>query len=135
VKAAVERVFILPLAIRAHLENGHGGEGAVIGDVLDDSEAWAATGTVGERIMETAVARGKDIVQARLTGGYVGRDELVLAGCGNAMADLKTFIPGRRVEADGYIFYPCQRRGFILQFRNKEIEGLSISLDLDLYIL
>ena len=78
-KAAVQRVFVLPLAIRAHLENGHGGQRAVIGNILDDGEARAAVGAVGERIVVAAVAVCKDIVEAGLAGGYIGRDELVLA--------------------------------------------------------
>ena len=55
VEAAVGGVGVLRRAGRAHGEAGHGGGGAVVGDVLDDGVARAAVGAVGEGIAEAAV--------------------------------------------------------------------------------
>ena len=47
--------MILCVARRAHPELGHGGEAAVIGDVLNNGVARAAMGAIGERVAQAAV--------------------------------------------------------------------------------
>jgi len=57
VKPAVGGIVVFGLAGGAHGERSHGGAGAVVGNVTNDGEAWAAVGTVDEGIAEAAVAR------------------------------------------------------------------------------
>jgi hypothetical protein len=123
------------LAIRAHLEKRHGGEGPVIRDVLDDGEARTAVRAIGKWVMEAAVALCKNIFKAGFAGGYIGRDELVLARLSHAVPYLEPLVAGRRVKTDRYPLYPCQRRGFLLQFGNKKVEDFAIALNFDLYVL
>jgi hypothetical protein len=80
VKAPVRRVIIFPLAVRAHGEDAHGGVGPVVRDVGDDGEAGAAVGAVDEGIAVAAVGRVEKLPQAVWAGGYIRRDEQVLAG-------------------------------------------------------
>ncbi len=100
VEAAVQRVFVFPLAVGAHLEDAHGGQRPVVGDVLDDGEARAAVGAVGEGIAVAAVALGENFLQAGAAGGDIRRDELVFARLGYAVADFKALVAGGLIEAD-----------------------------------
>ena len=90
VKAPVERVVVLALAVGAHGKGRMVVSGPVVGDVADDGEARPAVGAVGEGIAVAAVGGVEQLAQAVGAGGDVGRDELVAARLGHAVADLET---------------------------------------------
>ena len=71
VKPPVQRVFVLPPAVGAHPEGGHGRLLAVVRDVADDRVARAAVRAVGEGVEEPAVLRIEDVVEAVVTRGQV----------------------------------------------------------------
>src|SRR5581483_7082819 len=74
-KASIERIFILRLAERAEWEVAHSGLVAVVGNILDNGEAWPTVGAVNEGIAIPSVSRIKEFVQAVTTGGCIRRDE------------------------------------------------------------
>ena len=88
VEAAVTRVVVLPLAVGAHGEGGHGGQGPVVGHVLDDGVARAAVGAVDEGIAKAAVARVAHFGQAGLAHRGVRADQGP-AGAGPGGANLE----------------------------------------------
>ena len=61
-KAPVQRIIVLRLTCRAHGEDAHGGLVAVIGDILDYSEARATVGAVDERIAVAPVSGIKEFM-------------------------------------------------------------------------
>jgi hypothetical protein len=71
VKTPVQGVIVLSLAFRAHLEATHGGLRAVVGDILNDSEAGPAVGAVSKGIVVASIDGGEDFLLAGLTGGDV----------------------------------------------------------------
>ncbi len=87
VEAAVEGIVVFSLAGGAHGEVGHGGEGAVVGDVFDDGVTRAAVGAVGERVAVAPVGRVEDFGQTVGADADVGGDEGVGAGLGLAVDD------------------------------------------------
>ena len=73
----------------------HGGQRAVIGYVLDDSEPGSTVGAVGKWIMMTPVAWLKYIFAAGVTGCQVRGNELVftVAGVTEPEAGLTVQLP------------------------------------------
>ena len=76
--APVFNVSILRLALWAHGERTHRGEGAVIGDISDDCKPRAAVGTVEEGIPVAPVTGISQLPQAILTDAHVGADQGVV---------------------------------------------------------
>ena len=118
----VGRVGVFGPAIGAHLERRHRGLGPVVGQPLDDREARAAMGTIGERIPEAARRRIADLGEAGGTGRGIGSDPGFGPG-GPAGGDLEArrqFFgrPGRRLHR----IDPRQRRRFPGQRRLKPVE-------------
>ncbi len=68
----------------------HGRVGPVVGQCLDDAEAGAAVGAVGEGVAVATVGRVEHFCQAVGTGGDIGEDEDGLAALVVGMADLET---------------------------------------------
>ena len=89
VEAAVARVVVFGLALRAHRERLHRGVRAVVGQGLDDAEARAAVGAVGERIAVAAVFGIEDFAQAIRARGDVRQNERGFVAAGFAGADFK----------------------------------------------
>src|SRR5262249_38026161 len=75
VETAIQRVFVLLDAFRAHHELLHGRVGPVIGQRLDDRKARAAVRAVGERVAMAAVIRIGNVVQAIRANGEVGQSQ------------------------------------------------------------
>ena len=77
VKAPVAGVLVLLAAGRAEREAPHRRALTVVGQVLDDREARAAVGAVGERIVVAPVGRVQHLAPAVRAGGDVRRHQLV----------------------------------------------------------
>ena len=133
VKAPIQRVVVLRLALRAHDEVPHGGQRAVVGNVGDDSEARAAIGAIGERVTVTAVGRVQQFAQAIGAGGDVGRDELVAPLLRHTVANLEGRGADRRHIGDLDAFYTRQGRRFPLQITHKRRQRGCRAFDLDLH--
>jgi hypothetical protein len=71
-EAPVEWIFVLGLTVGAHWENAHGRLVAIIGNILDDREAWATVGAIDEGIAIAPVGWIKEFAQAIITGSGVG---------------------------------------------------------------
>ena len=63
-EAPVCRILVLRLAVAAHRELVHGSLRTVVGDVLNDGEAWPAVGAVDERIAVAPVLGVEQLIQA-----------------------------------------------------------------------
>ncbi len=131
VEAAVGGVVVLFLAGRAHLEDTHGGVGAVVGYIGDDGEARAAVGAVGEGVAVAAVGGVEDFPQAVGAGGDVRRDELVFTRLGDALAYLEPVIAGRLTGCDGNILDVRHGRGIMFQVMAEALDGGRLTLYLD----
>ncbi len=81
-KAAVERIVVLSSTGRAQREVAHCGFVAVVGHILHDRKARPAVRAVGEGIGEAPIGRVKDLTQAIVAGGGVGRDQCAMRGAG-----------------------------------------------------
>ena len=89
VEAPVERVSRIRGGSWAERETRHGCRRAVIGNVFDDREAWAAVGTVDERVQVAAVMRVEELALAVSANGYVGADGLEGACNSGRLTDFK----------------------------------------------
>ena len=67
-ETSVSRIFIFMLTFRTHLETAHGGQWAVIGNVIDDGETRSTVGAVGECISISSVGFIEDLFSAFGTG-------------------------------------------------------------------
>src|SRR5208283_2474868 len=95
VKAAVARVVVFRLALRAHCELFHRCVRAVVGQGLDDAEAWAAIRAIDERITMATVPGIENFTKTIRTGGDVRQHERGLVAAGFAGADFKILEAGR----------------------------------------
>jgi hypothetical protein len=118
VEAAIERVVILSLALRAHDEALHRGVGAVVGQRFDDAEARAAIGAVGERVAVAPVVRVEDFGQAIGAGRNVREHESGFGAAGFARANFKSGITDR-VEPGSFEALDGTARG-LLRFESEE---------------
>ena len=73
VEASIQGVLVLGPARVAHREVLHGRVGPVVGQALNDAEARAAVGAVGERVEVATVGGVEQLMQAIGAGGYVGQ--------------------------------------------------------------
>ena len=101
VEAAVARVVVFGPALRAHRERFHRGVRAVVGQGLDDAEARATVGAVGERIAMAAVIGIEDFAQAIQARGNVRQHQRGLVAAGFAGTDFKCRVAGG-VEPRGF---------------------------------
>jgi len=137
VKAAVARVVVFLLAVRAHGKDAHGRVGPVVGNVGDDGKARAAVGAVDERIAIATIAGVEQLSQAVRADGDVGRDGLKLARLGLRVADGEPIRVGklhiaRRDPADGHLLDAGQRGSFRLKERGELVQNLAGADGLDL---
>ncbi len=86
-KAPVGRVFVFRAAGRAQREAPHGGALPVVGQVLDDREARAAVGAVGEGVLVAPVPRVEELGAAVVAGRDVRGDQLIGVGVDGAVQD------------------------------------------------
>ena len=93
-EAAVARVVVFGLALRAHRERLHRGVRAVVGQGFDDAETRAAVGAVGEWITMAAVLGIEDFAQAIRAGGDVRKHQRGFVPAGFAGADFKCRVTG-----------------------------------------
>ena len=95
---------------------------AVVGQLLDDAEARAAVGAVGERVAEAAIARGKDIDQALLTGRDVGQDERGLGAFVLALADDEAGVANAS-RNENSMLWMIARGGFSRSRRRRKLRS------------
>ena len=88
------RFIVFVPAFRAHRECLHRGVRAVVGQGLDDAEARAAVGAVGERITVAAIFGIEDFAQAIRAGGDVRQNERGFAAADFAGANFKCRVAG-----------------------------------------
>jgi hypothetical protein len=100
-KPAIEGILIFSLACRAHLERGHGGQGTIIRDILNDRKSGTAIGAVGKGITVPPISRVKEFGAAWPAGRDIRRDQDIPRLC-LAFADFK---PGESVEGNGMTLY------------------------------
>ncbi len=137
-ETAVAGVVEFGLAQRTEWEAVHGSVGAVVREGLDDAEAWAAMGAIGEGIAETAIGRIEDFAQAigtggdvgqhesgRLTGGVAGADDKALAAEGiepgsfEALDGTEGRLPGFEAKQES-----IERAGVALGFEEDALWGI-----------
>ena len=101
-KAPVGRVLVLPAAVGAQGEAGHGRARPVVGHGVHDGEAGTARGAVQERVAEPAVGRIVQLAEAVRTGGRVRRHHREPGPTHGAAPDRKPGFSGRcpRLTAD-----------------------------------
>ena len=72
-EAAIERIGILGGALLAHGERRHGGGSAVVGQVVNNGEAWPTIRAVDKRVTVATVVRVEQLGHAVIAGGKLGR--------------------------------------------------------------
>jgi hypothetical protein len=99
VEAAIDGIFVFAAAVRAHGKSGHGGGGAIVGDVADDAETGAAVGAVYQAVAEATVSSGGHFTKAvGADGGIDGYAGVpVISGLG-AGSDLEGRFAGDDFE-------------------------------------
>ena len=90
VKAPIQGIVILGLALGAHGKSGHRGLWPVVGNAARDSEARTAVRAIQKRIPIAPIRRVEQFAQAIGTGGGV---------CGNAGADPAKHLAGHDPKA------------------------------------
>ena len=134
VEAAVGGVGVFGGAGGAHGEGGHGGEWAVVGDALDDGEAWAAVGAVDEAVGVAAVGGVEEFAEAVGADGGVGRHR---GGSGGTEFRIQNFEfrifwdldCGDGFLRDGFDF--CEGREFGLEAVGEAGDGFGWALEFD----
>src|SRR3990172_4585079 len=93
-KPAIQRIFIFGPTRVAHRKISHGGLGAVVRDVFDDSEARPAVCAVDEGIVKTTIAWIKQLTKAIVTSCYIRRDRNELLTRSGALDHAKVVVVG-----------------------------------------
>ena len=104
---------ILAVAGRTHREGGHGGLGAVIGDILDDGKARAAIGAVDKGVAIAPVLMVEELVETIIAESDIRRDQGKALLAARALAYLKPSIARRRKIVYGGLLHDGEhgRRG------------------------
>jgi hypothetical protein len=132
VKAAIARVVVLSLAVRAHRKDAHRGVRPVVRHVGDNGKARAAVRAIGERVPIAAVGGIQKLAQAVRARGGVRRNERVAPFLAFGMADLEATVAMQRRLAYLDPLDARQWRCFCTQGSAKGGDGLCRPLDLDL---
>ena len=74
-KPPVSWVLVLFLAETAQRKLAHGGVFSVVGQALDDREAWTTIGAGNKEVLEPWVFGVAEFVEALVADGDVGRDD------------------------------------------------------------
>ena len=123
VKAAVARVVVFGLALRAHREFLHRSVRAVVRQGFDDAEARAAIRAIRERIAVAAVFRIENFAQAIGTGGDVRQHQRGFAAAGFTCADFK-LLETDGVEPRGFEALNETARGFSVSSRSRNFSSV-----------
>ena len=130
VKAAIDGIVVLGSAALAHLEAGHRGQRAVVGDAAHDREARAAVGAVGERVAVAAVGGIEDLGQAFGARGVVGRHQRLGRAPVLGLEDPEAALARRRRRFDPDGLDRRERRGLRAQPAEQLLDRLRWPLDL-----
>jgi hypothetical protein len=76
-ESTVVGTFILTQTAIAHLETAHGGEGSIIGKILNDTVARTTICAVQKWIQITAITLIKQLAEAIIANGNIRRDKRV----------------------------------------------------------
>lgn len=131
VEAAVRGVFVFAAAGGAHGKASHSGEGAIVGNVVNDAVARAAVGAVGEGVVVAAAVGVASFGEAVVAGGDVGGDE-GKGGAGRvAFADGEGCVAGGRDIGAEDFGDADERRGFGAQGGEEGIDRGRRAFNLD----
>ncbi len=108
----VPRVVVFSLTRRTHAEASHGGLVAVIGDIFDDSVAWAAVGAVDKGIAVTAIEGITELMKAVGTGADIGSDQRGARVLPSALDDMETIEGTKGPFRNLDLYDPGKRRRF-----------------------
>jgi len=89
VEPPVGWVVIFMLTFWTHAELGHGGFRPIVRDILDDGKPGPAVRAVGKRVSIPAILGVENLLLARLAGGDVRRNKLVLSRLFHTFPDFK----------------------------------------------
>ena len=133
VEPPVGRIGVLGRTGRAHVEAGHAGPRAVVGQVLDDRPARPAVGAIGEGIAEPPLARRVNLLAALGAGRQVGGNRRPGRSLVRAAANLErrraVRLPGLRTDVQGVDLRLGRRRA--AQQVQELIQCGGLPLDLD----
>jgi len=135
VEAAIQRVVILLLALGTHLEATHCGLGSVIRYVLNYGKAGSTVGAVSEGVEVTSVAGCQHFLEAGGTSGNIGGNELIFTSFGDAFSNLETLVANSRLTGSSDILNTGSRGSQRLQVSQKVVQGNSLTLHFNLYVL
>jgi hypothetical protein len=128
-EAAVRGIIVLSLALATHDKVAHGGQRAIVGDVLNDSEARAAICAVDEGVAKAPILRVKQLLQAVVANTDVWGDQGVRSGLARAVNDPEpdVVLDGDLVLGDA--FNVGQRWSLGGQFSLKFVQSAGRSLN------
>ncbi|MBA7693702.1 hypothetical protein ES703_102291 [subsurface metagenome] len=133
-KTPVQRVVVLPLATRAHLEFTHRCLGTIVGNILNDGKSGPAVSAVGKSVTKAAVGGGKNLFFTVGAGGDIGRNQLVVPLAAQALPNPEIAIAPGGGKADFDIFDARHGRGFGLKVFQETVKPGLVPLHLDLHI-
>ena len=131
VVAAVRGVGVLPRAVLAHLEPGHGGGRAVVGQVEGDGQPRAAVGAGDERVAVAAVRGVPQLAQAVVADGGVGWHHRPRTRRRGRRGDGERALARGGEVRGGHGHDPRHRRRLRLQHAAELLDGGPGSFDLD----
>ena len=131
VEAAVERVLVLGPAALAHVEGGHRGQRAVVGDAGDDRKAGPAVGAVREGVAMAPVGGIEDLGEALGAGGEVRGDEGLRGSPSPRLEDPELALAPRRRGLHRHRLDRRQRRRVGAQPREQLVDRGGRALDLE----
>jgi hypothetical protein len=92
VEAPILRIEVLLFTLRTHQEFLHAGSGAIIGKAVDDGEAWATMGAVGERISMASIEGGENLASALAASGKIRKNPNSRWALGLAGSDFERLV-------------------------------------------
>ena len=133
-EAAIHRIVVFCLARFVQGELFHRSMFAVVGQLINDGEAWTAIRAVDEGIVIAAILRIEEFGHASIAGGKIGRNERGLVRFGiirKANLEFVEAFDGRFVELK---FFHIGRFGRFLHERDrKAIEIVLRTFNVDRY--
>jgi hypothetical protein len=132
-KTPIGRIFVFTFAVWTESETCHRCLRAIIGNILDDREAWATLGTVDKWVTIATVTWVQELMQAIGTDSHIRRDRLKRSFDGFRVNDLKGMESTCGLEGCGELVDMGESRGFVPQLLDEYVQIIPFSIHFDVH--